>query len=94
MPLRKKKDLGSFIKKLRVEGGFGSSMHYILKSSPNIQDLYLSLQICAPDTASGLVLGLPLFNPTRLILFDDAAHTQKNKSVMQLAKVLEECAKR
>ncbi|KAJ7139323.1 hypothetical protein C8R44DRAFT_847377 [Mycena epipterygia] len=87
MPLRRK-DLERFIKKLRVEGDLGSSMHYILKASLN--RIYLSLQICAPDTASGLVLGLPLVNPTRLILFDDAAHTRKNKSVIQLVKFLEE----
>ncbi|KAJ6495964.1 hypothetical protein DFH09DRAFT_1448236 [Mycena vulgaris] len=88
--LRKNKDLGWLIKKLRVEGGFGTPMHNILKCSPNISDLYLSLQVGSPDTVAGLVLGLPLINPTRLILFDVLLHTRKNKSVTRLVKALEE----
>ncbi|KAJ6463534.1 hypothetical protein C8R45DRAFT_1220342 [Mycena sanguinolenta] len=39
------KEFGLFIKKLRVEGGFGIAMHVILESAPNITDLYLTLDI-------------------------------------------------
>ncbi|KAJ7443506.1 hypothetical protein B0H11DRAFT_1696528, partial [Mycena galericulata] len=35
--------LGRFIKKLRVEGGFGKHMHDILKVASNITDIFLSL---------------------------------------------------
>ncbi|KAJ7849405.1 hypothetical protein B0H14DRAFT_2156998, partial [Mycena olivaceomarginata] len=36
------KDLGSFIKKLRVEGGFGNAMHTIPECTPNLTDVYLT----------------------------------------------------
>jgi hypothetical protein len=43
--LKSTKDLGLFIKKLRVEGGFGNAMHTILQCAPNLSDLYLTLYI-------------------------------------------------
>ncbi|KAJ7938342.1 hypothetical protein B0H13DRAFT_2301914 [Mycena leptocephala] len=55
--------LGRFIKKLRVEGGFAISMLKILQNSPNITDLFLSLEIPRPDNACGLLRGLHLINP-------------------------------
>ncbi|KAF8209300.1 hypothetical protein K438DRAFT_1960298 [Mycena galopus ATCC 62051] len=83
-------ELGQFIKKLRVEGGYGPPMHIILKSSPNISDLFLSLQIYASDNTSGLCKGLPLINPTRLILRELEHKILENKMLSQLADVLVE----
>ncbi|KAJ7938341.1 hypothetical protein B0H13DRAFT_1139374 [Mycena leptocephala] len=60
--------LGRFIKKLRVEGGFAISMLKILQTSPNITDLFLSLEIPQPDNACGLHRGLHLINPVRVII--------------------------
>jgi hypothetical protein len=56
-------DPGRFIKKLRVEGGFGAHMGHILKSAPNVTDLFISTAIHSPDTTSGLVLALSSLNP-------------------------------
>ncbi|KAJ6516462.1 hypothetical protein C8R45DRAFT_890116, partial [Mycena sanguinolenta] len=64
------KGLGKFIKKLRVEGGYGLSMHTILHRSPNISDLFLTLEIYPCDDTSGLCTGLQLINPIRLIVHD------------------------
>ncbi|KAJ7441528.1 hypothetical protein B0H11DRAFT_1882404 [Mycena galericulata] len=86
--LRGKHDPGRFIKKLRVEGGFGAHMGHILKSTPNVTDIFLSAVIHSPDTTSGLVLGLSLLNPTRLILFEEQKNLLKNKSVVQLFQAL------
>jgi hypothetical protein len=36
------KDLGSFIKKLRIEGGFSNAMHTIPECTPNLTDVYLT----------------------------------------------------
>ncbi|KAJ7259762.1 hypothetical protein C8J57DRAFT_987859, partial [Mycena rebaudengoi] len=36
-------DLGRSIKKLRVERGYGASMHPILKDTPNVTDLVLAM---------------------------------------------------
>ncbi|KAJ7715936.1 hypothetical protein B0H14DRAFT_3901504 [Mycena olivaceomarginata] len=83
------KQLGQFIKKLRVEGGYGQPMHTILKCSPNISDLFLSLAIYSSDNTSGLCKGLSLINPTRLILLDsERGRSLENKVVSQLLDAL------
>ncbi|KAJ7052208.1 hypothetical protein C8F01DRAFT_1171295 [Mycena amicta] len=76
--LSKNADLGRFIKKLRVEGGYGPSMHTILKASPNITDLFLSLEIWSPDKTDGLCKGLPLISPAGLILRDTSSESYSN----------------
>ncbi|KAJ7891400.1 hypothetical protein B0H14DRAFT_2688893 [Mycena olivaceomarginata] len=81
--------LGQFIKKLRVEGGYGQPIHTILKCSPNISDLFLSLAIYSSDNTSGLCKGLSLINPTRLILRDsERGRSLENKVVSQLLDAL------
>ncbi|KAJ6456245.1 hypothetical protein C8R47DRAFT_1082522 [Mycena vitilis] len=54
--LQSSPEIGLFIEKLRVEGGtgFGNVMRTILKSSPNITDLFLTLGIHASDSVRGL----------------------------------------
>ncbi|KAJ6556579.1 hypothetical protein DFH09DRAFT_1491162 [Mycena vulgaris] len=83
--------LGRFVKQLRVKGGFGNFMRDILQNTPNVTDIFLSLQIHSSDSSSGLVLGLPLINPTRLIVFDNPKLCLKNKAVLQLMSTLETC---
>ncbi|KAJ6516471.1 hypothetical protein C8R45DRAFT_1067701 [Mycena sanguinolenta] len=80
--LSRNKELGQFIKKLRVEGGYGLPMHTILESSPNISDLFLTLKIYSSDNTSGLCKGLQLINPTRLILRE--VPSLENKMISQL----------
>ncbi|KAJ6568642.1 hypothetical protein B0H19DRAFT_989151 [Mycena capillaripes] len=87
-------DLGRFIKKLRVEGGFGTHMEYILKAAPNITDVFISLQIHSSDSSFGLAAGLPLIDPIRLIIFDDHDTPLKNKAVLQTIDSLTICAKK
>ncbi|KAK7063583.1 F-box domain-containing protein [Favolaschia claudopus] len=82
------KQLGLFIKKLRVEGGFGTPMHAVFKCSPNISDLFLSFDIFSSDNTSGLCKGLPLINPTRLILWTSSRKTLENKMLLQLLQSL------
>jgi hypothetical protein len=82
------KQLGQFIKKLRVEGGYGPPMHTILQSSPNVSDLFLSLVIYSSDNTNGLCKGLDPINPTRLILHDLERKPVYNKMVSQLLNSL------
>ncbi|KAJ6500837.1 hypothetical protein C8R45DRAFT_863664 [Mycena sanguinolenta] len=84
------KELGQFIKKLRVEGGYGSPMLIILKCSPKISDIFLSLEIYSSDNTGGLCKGLHFINPTRLILRDPIYKTLENKMVSQLLETLVE----
>ncbi|KAJ7052238.1 hypothetical protein C8F01DRAFT_1033432 [Mycena amicta] len=86
--LRKNPELGRFIKKLRLEGGFGSPMNDILSLAPNITDLYLSLDIFSSDTTEGLCKGLPLINPSRLILYTHSYKERSNKHLRNLLNAL------
>ncbi|KAJ7611497.1 hypothetical protein DFH06DRAFT_155601 [Mycena polygramma] len=83
------KEFGRFIKKLRVEGGYGAAMHTILKSAPHITDVFLSLVIYSSDGTQGLCKGLPLINPRRVILVDPfSSKPLKNKNLTALTEVL------
>ncbi|KAJ7147749.1 hypothetical protein C8R46DRAFT_541262 [Mycena filopes] len=77
--------LGPFIRKLRVEGGYGAPMGTILKCSPNITDLCMTLEIWATDNPSGLCKGLPLISPERLIL-----HGDRRRGTNKMATSLQE----
>jgi hypothetical protein len=88
LALARNKELGQFIKKLRVEGGYGTPMLTILQSSPNISDLFVSLEIYSSDNCSGLCKGLSLLNPNRLILWDLSRKPPENKMVSQLLDAL------
>jgi hypothetical protein len=83
--------LGRFIKKLRVEGGFAISMLKILQNSPNITDLFLSLEIPRPDNACGLLRGLHLINPVRVIIDTGRPWTRSSPSAQKLITTLEKC---
>jgi hypothetical protein len=89
--LQANKQLGRYIKKLRVEGGYGIEMHRILTSAPNITDLYLTLLIWAGDSVSGLCRSLATINPSRVILYDDPKRPKSNAKSRQLAAKLCEC---
>lgn len=93
--LRENKLLGTFIKKLRLEGGFGSAMYPIIMAAPNLTDLFLSFDIWSADSVSGLCRGLPKMNPTRVILDDKEIYPEKasNGPLRQLIKALCECLK-
>jgi hypothetical protein len=88
LTLSANKQLGQFVKKLRVEGGYGPPMSIILDYSPNISDIFVSLDIYAADNTSGLCKGLSLINPTRLILRENKR--LENKMVSQLIDALKE----
>ncbi|KAJ7667033.1 hypothetical protein B0H17DRAFT_1184307 [Mycena rosella] len=87
-------ELGRFVKKLRVEGGFGKPLHNILRNTPNVTDIFVSLQMRATDLTSGLASGLPFINPARLIMLDDDQFFARNKAAADLMKALETCAKK
>lgn len=91
--LRARKELGAFVKKLRVEGGFGAAMHIILTCCPNITDLSLSLGLRSSDSVTGLVKSLGAINPTCLVIVDpretEASNTPLNQLVEKLTRCLE-----
>ncbi|KAJ7878518.1 hypothetical protein B0H14DRAFT_2711359 [Mycena olivaceomarginata] len=60
----------------------------ILKHSPNISDLFVSLEIYSTDNTNGLCKGLELINPTTLILRERRGKLVENKMVSQLLDAL------
>ncbi|KAJ6569437.1 hypothetical protein B0H19DRAFT_1024554 [Mycena capillaripes] len=81
--------LGAFIKKLRIEGGFGLTMKTILEASPNITNLVLFLAIWSSDEVSGLCQGLHLIDPFRLVLHDIRKLKDNNQNKKLVKKVAE-----
>ncbi|KAJ7605947.1 hypothetical protein DFH06DRAFT_1487047 [Mycena polygramma] len=71
-------------------------MEDILRSMPNVTDIFLSLQIHASDSTTGLVGGLQYMNPTRMIIFDDGRMKNylKNRHVQDLLRALEARARK
>ncbi|KAJ7052175.1 hypothetical protein C8F01DRAFT_1033339 [Mycena amicta] len=61
-------DLGRFVKKLRIDSGYGIPMRVIFHSTPNLTDLYLWLDVAAPDTVDPTCKALQFISPTTLIL--------------------------
>ncbi|KAJ7051160.1 hypothetical protein C8F01DRAFT_646948, partial [Mycena amicta] len=78
--LKSNSGLGRFVKKLRVEGGYGLAMKTILASTPNVIDLFLSLDIWTFDSVGGLCQGLHLIQPRRLILYDQEINTSLHRT--------------
>jgi hypothetical protein len=71
--LQAKPHLGSYVRKLRIEGGFGEVMHKIvILLSPNVNDLFLSLDISRCDSTKGLCSSLATLNPSCVTLWEPA----------------------
>ncbi|KAJ7737347.1 hypothetical protein B0H16DRAFT_1730410 [Mycena metata] len=93
--LQKHKEFGRFIHKLRVEGGYGMAMHTILKSAPNITDIFLTLKIWSEDNTQGLCKGLPLIDPHRVIVVDPPERkARQNQNLTALTTVLLRCIRK
>ncbi|KAH6909301.1 hypothetical protein BKA70DRAFT_1278156 [Coprinopsis sp. MPI-PUGE-AT-0042] len=90
--LKNNNQLGPFIKKLRVEGGYGNSMFEILKRSPHTTDLSLSTALFSNESVTGYLKGFRLVNPKRLIVRDDGQFTG-SKVRQQVYEALAEAAK-
>ncbi|KAJ6620144.1 hypothetical protein B0H10DRAFT_2022936 [Mycena sp. CBHHK59/15] len=88
--LKSNEGLGWFIKKLRVEGGYGAAMYTVLKFSPNVTDLAMTTHIWSSDSVSGLCRGLLLIDPRRLIVLD-VSEPRTNKQASSLMETLSGC---
>ncbi len=84
--------LGVFIKKLRVECGYDSSLLRVFQTgSNNLTDLCLSLEIYSQDNVSGICKGLTLVQPRRMIIYDPAQHASArlfNQKTVQLVETV------
>ena len=62
--------VGPCIKKLRIEGGCGHSIHIILSRIPGLTFICVSLDIRSKQKAGGLCSGLKFINPKYVVLRD------------------------
>jgi hypothetical protein len=88
--LRQRNGLGTHVKKLRVEGGYGAPMHKIIISAPNITCLCLSLDIRSSDNVKGLCSSLSFTNPSCLVVLTPRDH-RANALLRELAATLGRC---
>nr|GAT55710.1 predicted protein [Mycena chlorophos] len=85
--LRRDPQLGGWVRKLRVEGGYGiTAMQGILANTPNVEHLFLTLNVFAGDNTEGLCAALDCISPTKLILEDDESKT--NFAALELHRAL------
>ncbi|KAJ7064714.1 hypothetical protein C8F01DRAFT_1249749 [Mycena amicta] len=79
--------LGNYVRNLRIESGYGTSIKTILACSPKITHLNLTLDVWPPDTVDPTSKGLKLINPTALMLqhHGSISRSPRTKMVTQLA---------
>ncbi|KAJ7060130.1 hypothetical protein C8F01DRAFT_1144090 [Mycena amicta] len=61
-------NLGRFVRKLRIDSGYGNHTAAVLQSTPKLLALCLSLEIWKPDTVTATCRALRFVSPTALIL--------------------------
>lgn len=66
-----KGDIGGFVKKIRIEGGFGIWVREILKHISEVADLWLSMVLESEDVIGGYFIGFTHINPRRLVVYDE-----------------------
>ncbi|KAJ7605884.1 hypothetical protein FB45DRAFT_1068973 [Roridomyces roridus] len=66
--LRRNPELGRLIRKLRLQSGYGSSLHQILQTTTKLTDIFIPLEFDEGDDACGLCRGIPLIDPVRVII--------------------------
>ncbi|KAH6909307.1 hypothetical protein BKA70DRAFT_1562155 [Coprinopsis sp. MPI-PUGE-AT-0042] len=73
--LKQNEQLGRFIRKLRVEGGYGTFVYEVLRRSSSLTDLWLSTGLWSNESIAGYLKGFQLVNPRRLIVVDSDGKT-------------------
>lgn len=84
--LRRTPGLGKVIRSLKLVRGFGKDLVDIVLRAPNIQHLYINLDIYSWESLAGITKALPLLQPKALFLVLRSWHTWNQKK-----RVLAEC---
>jgi F-box-like len=83
--LKANQQFGRFIRKLRVEGGYGSPVGEILRCSPLLTDLLIATTLYSNESIAGYLKGFQSVNPRRLIVLDDRLRTSAIRKKIYLA---------
>jgi len=83
---------GQYIRKLRIEGGFGVAAKNVLLAARNITDLSVTLNLSAKDNVSPMCdILLTALMPQRLVIAASSPST--NKQITRLTECLTQCIK-
>ncbi|KAI0768863.1 hypothetical protein BC629DRAFT_1595968 [Irpex lacteus] len=72
--------LGSLVRRLRLNGGYGRKLGEVAKYLPAMRVLVLGLYVLSKTPVSGLMKVLPLFDPTEVYLHDMTRHCENQAS--------------
>ncbi|KAJ7605879.1 hypothetical protein FB45DRAFT_1068970 [Roridomyces roridus] len=86
--LRCNPDLGQLIRKLRLQSGYGSSLHQILRTTTKLTDIFIPVEFDEGDDACGLCSGIPSIDPVRVIVSYDPFEATTPEPVRTLVSVL------
>ncbi|KAH6885507.1 hypothetical protein BKA70DRAFT_1445098 [Coprinopsis sp. MPI-PUGE-AT-0042] len=75
LALRGNPDLGHFIKKIRIEGGYGRPIFEVFKRCPAVNDLWISAALWSDESIAGYANAFRFVDPQRLVVFDDLQET-------------------
>ncbi|TDL29975.1 hypothetical protein BD410DRAFT_893169 [Rickenella mellea] len=79
--VKSNKAFGKFIKRLRMEGGFGKAPAIFIAAAPNIRELFVTLDLWSSDSPSGLCSVLSGMSPCRVIITHHYYELQNAKAV-------------
>lgn len=95
LALKTTSSLGKFIRRLRLEGGFGAAVHKIASVAPDINCIVLNLHAWSTDSTKGICRALPTINPRSLVLvhFGDGYRfsVKENANTRNLRETLQKC---
>ncbi len=80
--------LGQYIRRLRLEGGYGRNLLTVVKHAPDIRVLSIQLDVMSRSVTSGLSRSLLLLNPEELHLHGLGGRRPNQKTEALLGKVV------
>ena len=83
--------LGECVVNLRLEGGYMEELCELVKSTPNVKNVFLSWNVGPSQDVSGLLKALPLLSPESLYLgYQGHSGLDRRKSA-EIVALLEDC---
>lgn len=64
-------ELGLFVKKIRIEGGYGTCILDVFQRCPALSDLWITTALWSNESITGYAKAFRSVNPRRLIVVDD-----------------------
>ena len=89
--LKNNETLGAMVKKLRLEGSYGTYPGIVAQKCPDIRDFCFTLNLFSSVSCSGLIELLGRINPRRVILTTAPPKPVKHRNVQEVVARLKTC---